>query len=47
MSSAEALANLHEDVSDALRLPDALDWSSPTSGLSAVVVYRLLRVEGQ
>jgi hypothetical protein len=23
-------ANLHEDVSAALRLPDALDWSSPT-----------------
>ncbi len=41
----ERAANLHEDVSAALRLPDALDWHSPT-GLSAVC-YRLLRVEGK
>ena len=41
----ERTANLHEDVSAALRLPDALDWHSPT-GLSAVC-YRLLRVEGK
>lgn len=41
----ERIANLHEDVSNALRLPDALDWTSPT-GLSAIC-YRLLRVEGK
>jgi hypothetical protein len=41
----ERNVNLHEDISDALRLPDALDWSSPT-GLSAIC-YRLLRVEGK
>jgi hypothetical protein len=41
----ERTANLHEDVSDALRLPDALDWSAP-SGLSAIS-YRLVRVEGK
>jgi hypothetical protein len=38
-------ANLHEDLSDVLHLPDALDWSSP-SGLSAIT-YRLIRVEGK
>jgi hypothetical protein len=41
----ERTANLHEDVANALRLSDALDWHSPT-GLS-VVCYRLLRVEGK
>ena len=41
----ERNANLHEDVANALHLPDALDWSSPT-GLSAIC-YRLLRVEGK
>lgn len=41
----ERNANLHEDVSAALHLPDALDWASPT-GLSAIC-YRLLRVEGK
>lgn len=38
-------ANLHEDVSAALHLPDALDWSSPT-GLSAIC-YRLVRIDGK
>jgi hypothetical protein len=38
-------ANLHEDIANALHLPGALDWSSPT-GLSAIC-YRLLRVEGK
>ncbi len=38
-------ANLHEDIANALRLPDALDWSSP-SGLSAIC-YRLIRVDGK
>lgn len=41
----ERNANLHEDLSDALRLPDSLDWASPT-GLSAAC-YRLLRVDGK
>ena len=41
----ERTANLHEDISNHLHLPDALDWYSPT-GLSAVC-YRLLRVEGK
>lgn len=41
----ERNANLHEDLSNALHLPDALDWASPT-GLSAIC-YRLLRVEGK
>lgn len=41
----ERTANLHEDVSDALHLPDSLDWSSPT-GLSAIC-YRLIRVEAK
>lgn len=41
----ERNANLHEDISNALHLPDSLDWSSPT-GLSAIC-YRLLRVEGK
>lgn len=39
----ERSANLHEDIANALRLPDELDWSSPTS-LSAIT-YRLIRVE--
>lgn len=41
----ERNANLHEDVSDTLHLPDSLDWASPT-GLSAIC-YRLIRVEGK
>ncbi|AMV23861.1 hypothetical protein VT84_05570 [Gemmata sp. SH-PL17] len=41
----ERNANLHEDVANALRLPDTFDWSSPT-GLSAMC-YRLLRVDGK
>ncbi|MBP3959975.1 DUF4058 family protein [Gemmata sp. G18] len=41
----ERNANLHEDIANALRLPDAFDWSSPT-GLSAVC-YRLLRIDGK
>jgi hypothetical protein len=41
----ERNANLHDDISNALRLPDALDWAAPT-GLSAVC-YRLLRAEGK
>ena len=42
---AERGANLHEDIANALRLPDALNWSSPT-GLSAVC-YRLVREDGK
>jgi hypothetical protein len=41
----ERNANLHDDISGALHLPDALDWSPPT-GLSALC-YRLVRVEGK
>jgi hypothetical protein len=43
--ATERTANMHEDVSDALRLPDTLDWSSLT-GLSAIC-YRLVRAEGK
>jgi hypothetical protein len=41
----ERTANMHEDLSDTLHLPDAADWTSPT-GLSAIC-YRLIRVEGK
>lgn len=41
----ERTANLHDDIANALRLPDALDWSSPT-GLSAIC-YRRIHIEGK